>query len=64
LFPRLAPPSWLFGERPVRLVSVAGMVGWDPAGHSSDDFAEQARQALRNVVDVLATERQARASSA
>jgi enamine deaminase RidA (YjgF/YER057c/UK114 family) len=39
-----------------RLVFVAGMVGCDAAGHfSSDDFAEQARQALRNVVDVLAT---------
>jgi len=38
------------------LVFVAGMVGCDAAGHfSSDDFAEQARQALRNVVDVLAT---------
>jgi enamine deaminase RidA (YjgF/YER057c/UK114 family) len=32
------------------------MVGCDASGRfSSDDFAEQARQALRNVVDVLAT---------
>ncbi len=58
----LLPPGW---PRPRgfangvtargRLVFVAGMVGCDAAGHfSSDDFAEQARQALRNVVDVLA----------
>ena len=39
-----------------RLVFVAGMVGCDASGRfHSDDFAEQARQALRNVVDVLAT---------
>ena len=38
-----------------RLVFVAGMVGCDAFGRfRSDDFAEQARQALRNVVDVLA----------
>ncbi len=38
-----------------RMVFVAGMVGCDAAGRfASDDFAEQARQALRNVVDVLA----------
>ena len=59
----LLPPGW---PRPRgfangvtargRLVFVAGMVGCDASGHfSSDDFAEQARQALRNVVDVLAT---------
>ena len=59
----LLPPGW---PRPRgfangvtargRLVFVAGMVGCDASGHfSSDDFSEQARQALRNVVDVLAT---------
>jgi enamine deaminase RidA (YjgF/YER057c/UK114 family) len=38
-----------------RMVFVAGMVGCDAAGRfASDDFAAQARQALRNVVDVLA----------
>jgi enamine deaminase RidA (YjgF/YER057c/UK114 family) len=38
-----------------RMVFVAGMVGCDTAGRfASDDFAAQARQALRNVVDVLA----------
>jgi enamine deaminase RidA (YjgF/YER057c/UK114 family) len=59
----LLPPGW---PRPRgfangvtargRLVFVAGMVGCDASGRfQSDDFAEQARQALRNVVDVLAT---------
>jgi enamine deaminase RidA (YjgF/YER057c/UK114 family) len=58
----LLPPGW---PRPKgfangvsargRLVFVAGMVGCDAAGRfASDDFAEQARQALRNIVDVLA----------
>lgn len=38
-----------------RQIFVAGMVGWDADEvFRSDDFAEQARQALRNVVDVLA----------
>ena len=38
-----------------RLVFVAGQIGWDPATgeFSSDDLAEQTRQALRNVADVL-----------
>lgn len=37
------------------LVFVAGMVGWDERGEfHSDDFADQTRQALRNVVAVLA----------
>jgi len=37
-----------------RQIFVAGMIGWD-AGEQfqSDDFAEQATQALRNVVAVL-----------
>jgi len=38
-----------------RMVFVAGMVGWDADERfASDDFAEQARQTLRNVADVLA----------
>jgi enamine deaminase RidA (YjgF/YER057c/UK114 family) len=36
------------------MVFVAGMVGWDEHGvFHSDDMAEQARQALKNVVAVL-----------
>ena len=38
-----------------RQVYIAGMIGWDGQGvFHSDDFAAQARQALRNIVDVLA----------
>jgi enamine deaminase RidA (YjgF/YER057c/UK114 family) len=38
-----------------RQVFVAGMIGWDEQGRfQSDDFAAQARQALRNVASVLA----------
>ncbi|PXX54712.1 enamine deaminase RidA (YjgF/YER057c/UK114 family) [Nocardia tenerifensis] len=58
----LQPPGW---PRPRgyangiaargELVFVAGMVGWDADGvFRSDDLAEQVRQALRNVVAVLA----------
>jgi enamine deaminase RidA (YjgF/YER057c/UK114 family) len=37
-----------------RQVFIAGMIGWDAQGvFHSDDFAEQARQALQNIVDVL-----------
>jgi len=37
-----------------KTVHIAGMIGWDAQGvFHSDDFAEQARQALRNIVDVL-----------
>jgi enamine deaminase RidA (YjgF/YER057c/UK114 family) len=37
-----------------RQLHVAGMIGWDAQGRfHSDDFAQQARQALRNVADVL-----------
>jgi enamine deaminase RidA (YjgF/YER057c/UK114 family) len=36
------------------LLFVAGQVGWDGGGHVvSDDFAEQFRQALENVLDVV-----------
>jgi len=35
-------------------VFIAGMIGWDAQGvFHSDDFAEQTRQALQNIVDVL-----------
>ena len=37
-----------------RMLFIAGMIGWDAQGQfHSDDFAEQARQALRNIADVL-----------
>lgn len=39
-----------------RLLSIAGMIGWDAQGQfHSDDFGDQALQALRNVADVLRT---------
>jgi enamine deaminase RidA (YjgF/YER057c/UK114 family) len=37
-----------------RMLFIAGMIGWDSQGvFHSDDFADQARQALMNVADVL-----------
>ena len=37
-----------------RMLSIAGMIGWDAnCQFHSDDFGEQARQALKNVADVL-----------
>ena len=59
--PAILPPGW---PRPKgyangvaargRQVFVAGMVGWDAQQRfHSDDFAQQAVQALRNVVAVL-----------
>jgi enamine deaminase RidA (YjgF/YER057c/UK114 family) len=58
----LQPPGW---ARPRgysngiaasgRMVFVSGMVGWDAGGvFRTDDFAGQARQALLNIVEVLA----------
>lgn len=58
----LLPPGW---PRPRgyangvaasgRMVFVAGMIGWDAEGRFvSDTLAGQVRQALQNVVDVLA----------
>jgi enamine deaminase RidA (YjgF/YER057c/UK114 family) len=58
----LQPPGW---ARPRgyangvaasgRMVFVSGMIGWDGQGvFHTDDFAGQARQALRNIVAVLA----------
>lgn len=38
-----------------RMVFVSGMVGWDKAGQfQTDDFTAQVRQALQNIVAVLA----------
>ena len=37
-----------------RILSIAGMIGWDGQQQfHSDDFGDQATQALRNVADVL-----------
>ena len=37
-----------------RMLFIAGMIGWDAQGvFHSDDFAQQARQALQNVAEVL-----------
>lgn len=37
-----------------RMVFIAGMIGWDEHGRfTSDNFADQARQALCNIVAVL-----------
>ena len=37
-----------------RLLSIAGMIGWDGQQQfQSDDFAQQTRLALQNIVDVL-----------
>ena len=37
-------------------VYISGQIGWDEAAtFHSDDFAEQAGQALRNIVSILAT---------
>ena len=58
----LQPPGW---PRPKgysngiaasgRTVCVSGMVGWDAQGQfQTDDFAAQVRQALQNIVAVLA----------
>ncbi|WUR16237.1 RidA family protein [[Empedobacter] haloabium] len=58
----LQPPGW---ARPKgyangvaasgRLVCVSGMIGWDAQGvFHSDDFVAQTRQALTNIVEVLA----------
>ena len=58
----LQPPGW---SRPRgysngvaasgRTVFVSGMIGWDGQGvFHADDFAGQTRQALQNIVEVLA----------
>jgi enamine deaminase RidA (YjgF/YER057c/UK114 family) len=59
----LQPPNW---PRPKgfsngiatrgTLVFIAGQIGWDEAGQlASSDFSDQVRQALHNVLAVLAT---------
>ncbi len=58
----LLPPGW---PRPKgyangvsargRMIFVAGMIGWDAQGvFHTDDLVDQVRQALRNIVEVLA----------
>lgn len=58
----LLPPGW---PRPKgyangvsargRMIFVAGMIGWDAQGvFHTDDFVGQVRQALQNIVEVLA----------
>ena len=37
-----------------KMMFIAGMIGWDAQGRfESDDFAVQARQALKNIADVV-----------
>lgn len=60
--PIVRPPGW---PRPSgyadavsahgRTIYVSGQVGWDPLTHEivSDDFAQQVRRALQNVVTIL-----------
>ncbi len=58
----LQPPGWARARGYAngvaaegRLVFVAGQIGWDAGQRfESDDFAQQVRQALANVVAVLA----------
>ncbi|MDQ1831744.1 RidA family protein [Massilia scottii] len=58
----LQPPGWVRARgysngvaASGRTVCVSGMIGWDGQGvFHTDDFAGQVRQALHNVVDVLA----------
>lgn len=58
----LQPPGWVRARgysngvaASGRTVCVSGMIGWDGQGvFHTDDFAGQVRQALQNVVDVLA----------
>ena len=58
----LQPPGWARARgystgvaASGRTVCVSGMIGWDGQGvFHTDDFAGQVRQALRNVVEVLA----------
>ena len=62
MFNVLQPPGWALAkgyangiEARGRMVFVAGMIGWNGQGQfESDDFVEQCRQALQNIVDTLA----------
>lgn len=58
---RLQPPGWpqpkgyangFLGEG--RLVVVGGQVGWDAQGRFAEGFVSQTRQALENILAVLA----------
>ncbi|MES2740994.1 MAG: RidA family protein [Pseudomonadota bacterium] len=61
----LQPPGWVKPRGYAngvagsgRTVWVSGMIGWDAQGHfHSADFADQVRQALHNIVAVLAEAR-------
>lgn len=51
-----APKGYAHGMSAMgRVITTAGQVGWNPATceFESDDFVEQAAQALRNIADVL-----------
>jgi enamine deaminase RidA (YjgF/YER057c/UK114 family) len=57
----LQPPGWPVPrgyangiEASGRLVFVGGQIGWDAAGAFADGLVEQVRQALTNIVAVLA----------
>jgi enamine deaminase RidA (YjgF/YER057c/UK114 family) len=58
----LQPPDWIQPRgysngiaATGRTVCVSGMIGWDKQGQfHTDDFVEQTRQALQNIVEVLA----------
>lgn len=62
----LTPPGWKPGKGYAhgtatvlqpgdRIIHVAGMIGWQAdQTFASDDFVDQTRQALQNIVDVLA----------
>ncbi len=62
MFNVLQPPGWAPAkgyangiEARGRMVFLAGMIGWNGQGQfESDDFVEQCRQALQNIVDTLA----------
>jgi enamine deaminase RidA (YjgF/YER057c/UK114 family) len=61
----LLPPNWPrpkgyangVSVKPGRMIFVAGMIGWDEQCHfHSDHLADQVKQALQNIVDVLASD--------
>ena len=62
MFNVLQPPGWAAAkgyangiEARGRMVFVAGMIGWNVQSQfETDDFVEQCRQALQNIVDTLA----------
>ena len=62
MFNVLQPPGWAAAkgyangiEARGRMVFVAGMIGWNGQSQfETDDFVDQCRQALQNIVDTLA----------